>query len=124
MAGLTCLFKLQCIAGPPMLMNIVPQKELPLAFRPRTRSQIQAASQDHGCRLQQSAKPTQRGYLLRSFPNVLVPVWNRLPRDVLSDGIKLEGMQKFKLMVHVWMLNDKRRSTHDLIAEAVASCRD
>ena len=89
-----------------MLKTIVPQREVPSNLRPRTRSQIQVASQDRGYRLQQSAKPTHRGYLLRSFPHALVPVWNRLPREAMIGGITIERMQEFKLMMHVWMLND------------------
>ena len=103
--GLTYLYKLQCaeFIYPDIMKQMVPSRGPLRAIRDRTGLQIEVAAADIGYGLLGNTKPKANNALLRSFPNAVIPLWNRIPREDFQDDMCLKNMQKFKRFVHNWM---------------------
>ena len=102
-AGLTYLYKLQCISGPPLLVFVVPLRDDVPQHEARTRAEVQRSRNDHVHRLKQTSRICPRDSLVRAFPNVVAPLWNKLPTDVFAGDMSLDRMQKFKVQVDLWL---------------------
>ena len=115
------LFKLQCIEGPQLLLDMVPTREEVRGNRPRTRSLLRMGANDNGHRLTIPSSVRDRNGVLRSFPNCILPIWNSLPSDAfgMEGGMCIENMQKFKVYVHNWLLERtlEWRLAHRMITE-------
>lgn len=96
-AGLSYLYKLHSVPGPPQLTAMVPPPA-PLILNARTRTQLDRRAR-HNFQLQSPLPTNSPNYLQRSFPFCLIDVWNELPPDVLTNPPALVRLQTFKCHV-------------------------
>ena len=94
-AALCYIYKLSCIAEPPQLIAILPDRALP-AHAARTREQLRTK---HKHQLRTRHAVTAPDYQRRSFPSCVVPLWNSLPPQLLPDHLSIKSLQQFKVNV-------------------------
>ena len=98
-AGLTFMYKLHYVAGPPQLTSLLPQPAAVPPASPRTRTQI-ARTQRHPLQLLPDLSHTAPDYATRSFPHSLIELWNTLPTQCLPSPPSRKGMLAFKAAIH------------------------
>ena len=95
-SGLVYLYKLQCLPGPPMLLNVVPPLAHPVT-EPRTRRQ---SAERHNLQLLNELPCASNDLLRRSFPYGIIHLWNSLPPSSLLERPSLKNLQAFKEKVN------------------------
>ena len=97
-SALCYLFKLQCIAGPPQLLRMVPQLASLPDDAPRTRLQSHLSVR-HTQQLCKQLPANAQDALRRSFPSGVIDTWNELPAHILPGPPSLKSLPTFKTNV-------------------------
>ena len=97
-AGLTLLYKLHFITGPPSLLSLLPAPSPP-PLHDRTRRATSLANK-HPYQLNSTLPVHASNSALRSYPHCLVSLWNILPPALLTTRPTKRGLQGFKVRLY------------------------
>lgn len=95
-AGLSYLYKLQCLSKPQRLKDIVPP-QASIILNTRTRSQM---VRRHPYQLDANLPVSSPDLLRRSFPYGLLAAWNSLPDYILNVPPERKKLHAFKVAVN------------------------
>ena len=101
-AGLTYLFKLQCLTGADRLKRMVPPRALKPPILRHTRARQAASTTWHKYKFDDPLVNDSRSLdnVRRAFPYAIIADWNSIPQAAFPDQFELRFMQKFKADVH------------------------
>ena len=101
-SALSYLYKLQCIAGPPQLRQLVPPLA-PVLIAPRTRRE---SMPHHAHQLVNELPAATCDTLRRSFPFAYIGLWNSLPSACFPSTLTLKSLPAFKSAVNLHLSHE------------------
>ena len=97
---LAYLYKLHCIPGPPLLLQMLPVPSAEAAPLSSTRLQ---STHRHPHQLTTSLPVRSRNNILRAFPHSTINDWNSLPADLFSEFPTIKKLQSFKTKAYYFL---------------------
>ena len=99
-SALAYLYKLHCIPGPPLLLQMLPVPSAEAAPLSSTRLQ---STHRHPHQLTTSLPVRSRNNILRAFPHSTINDWNSLPADLFSEFPTIKKLQSFKTKAYYFL---------------------